>query len=219
MPVEHTPQKNAETQSTPRFRDQLPGNDEDTRDMTETQGTPQQSPDNTGALAPNDEATIETIRVIKLPQSFWREMPARWFTIAENMFALYRITSDETRYRHVIANFDQDMLEVAGDLVDTPPATGKYAVLKARIIGSFAESSEAHIRRLLRGQPMGEERPTLFLQRLRNLSGGQCNDAVMRTLFMEQIPKNVRSILAISQLEDLTLLATQADRVVEAMRP
>lgn len=213
MPVEHTPQRNVET----RLRNQQPSNDEDTRSMAETQETSQRSPDN--ASTSNDEATIETVRIIKLPQPFWRDMPARWFTVAENMFALYRITSDETRYRHVLVNLDQDMLAVAGDIIDTPPVTGKYAALKARIIGSFAESSEARLRRLLRGQPMGEERPTLFLQRLRNLSGGQCNDVVLRTLFLEQLPENVRGILAISQLDDLALLATQADRVVEAMRP
>jgi len=66
---------------------------------------------------------------------------------------------------------------------------------------------------------MGDDKPTVFLQRIRNLAGGQCNDNVLRSLFMEQLPEHVRGILAISQLDDLATLAAQADRIAEVMHP
>jgi len=50
------------------------------------------------------------------------------------------------------------------------------------------------------------------------LAGGQCSDAVLRTLFLEQLPDNVRSILAISEVIDLSKLAFQADKVLDVSK-
>lgn len=162
---------------------------------------------------------IGLIKAVKLPQPFWRDNPSRYFTVVEMTFALHRITSDEAKYRHVIIHLDADLLGIVGDIIDTPPAQGKYEALKKRIIDSLSDSQETRLRRLLRGQAMGDEKPSLFLQRLRNLAGGQCNDSVLRTLFMEQLPEHMRGILAISQLDDLATLAAQADRIKEVSHP
>jgi len=166
-----------------------------------------------------DASTIHEVRTLRLPQPFWRENPARYFTVAEMTFALHRVTSDDTKYRHIIIHLDPDLLGLVGDIIDSPPTVGKYEAIKQRIINSLSESKEAGLRRLIRGQAMGDDKPSVYLQRLRNLAGGQCNDNVLRTLFMEQMPEQVRGILAIGQLEDLTTLAAQADRIIEVTRP
>lgn len=162
---------------------------------------------------------VSVVKAIKLPQSFWRDNPARYFTVAEMTFDLHRITSDQARYRYTVIHLDADLLGIVGDIIDAPPATGKYEALKRRVIDSLSESQETKLRRLLRGQAMGDEKPSVYLQRLRNLAGGQCNDSVLRSLFMEQMPENVRGILAISPLDDLSTMAAQADRIIEVMRP
>lgn len=174
---------------------------------------------NNGSHQPEseDEAHIGSVRTIKLPQPFWRDMPSRWFTVAEASFALNKITSDTTRFRYVILNLDSEMLNVVGDIIDNPPATDKYKTMKERIISSFGESSEARLRRLLRGQPMGDEKPSVYLQRLRNLAGGQCNDHVIRSLFLEQLSDTTRGILAVNEACELNVLAAQSDRIYEAM--
>lgn len=59
------------------------------------------------------------------------------------------------------------------------------------------------------------EKPSNFLQRLRNLASKQCTDAVLRTLFLEQLQNNVRGIIAISKITDLSKLALQADKIIE----
>ena len=66
---------------------------------------------------------------------------------------------------------------------------------------------------------IGDEKPSLFLQRLKNLAGGQCNDNVLKTLFMEQLPDNIRAVLAISEVTDLNKLASQADKVADIVKP
>lgn len=193
---------------------------EGTQDQSQASNPqPQRSTQPLVMLHEDDPPGINSMKAVKLPQPFWRDNPARYFTVAEMTFALHRITSDESKYRYVIIHLDPDLLNIVGDIIDRPPEVNKYETLKARIIDCLSESQETRLRRLLRGQAMGDEKPSVFLQRLRNLAGGQCNDNVLRSLFMEQMPENMRGILAISQLDDLAQLAAQADRIAEVMRP
>lgn len=66
---------------------------------------------------------------------------------------------------------------------------------------------------------MGDEKPSIFLQRLRNLAVGQVTNEILKSIFMEQLPENVRSILEISEVQDLAKLAAQADKIVEVTKP
>ncbi|XP_029680861.1 uncharacterized protein LOC115246283 [Formica exsecta] len=58
----------------------------------------------------------------------------------------------------------------------------------------------------------------MFLQRLQSLATGQCNEEVLKTLFLERLPEPVRAILAVSQ-DNLTDLARQADAICEVTKP
>lgn len=51
------------------------------------------------------------------------------------------------------------------------------------------------------------------------MAAGQVTDEILKSIFMEQLPENVRTILAISEVQDLAKLAAQADKVVEMARP
>ncbi|RLU20852.1 hypothetical protein DMN91_007466 [Ooceraea biroi] len=74
-------------------------------------------------------------------------------------------------------------------------------------------------RRLLGSHELSDEKPSVFLQKLRNLAAGQVTDEILRTIFMEQLPENVRAILAISEVSDLGRLVAQADKVMEVAKP
>jgi len=66
---------------------------------------------------------------------------------------------------------------------------------------------------------IADEKSSYILQKLRNLAEGQCNDAVLKTLFLEQLSDNLRNILAICEDTDLTRLAQLADKVFETSKP
>lgn len=174
---------------------------------------PQQhiAPDNQDAPA----AEINAVRNLKIPP-FWRENPALWFAQVEATFALNNINADATRFRHVITQLDSHTLPAIADIILNPPPVDKYLAIKTRIMSSFAETSESKLRRLLRGLDPTNDKPTLLLQRIRNLADGQVGDALLRTLFLEQLPEYVRGVLVISGDLDLSALARQADKVMEA---
>lgn len=161
------------------------------------------------------QAEVNAVRNLKFPP-FWAGNPALWFAQVEAAFALHNVNGDTTRYRHIITQLDSRTLPAIADIISNPPVADKYLAIKARIMSSFADTTESKLRQLLRGLDPSNDKPTLLLQRIRNLAGGHVGDALLRTLFLEQLPEYVRGVLAISGDIDLSTLAQQADRVMEA---
>lgn len=186
---------------------------------TAAQALPAPPPPPQHPIAPENPhvpaAEVNAIRNLKIPP-FWRENPVLWFAQVEATFALYNINADATRFRHVITQLDSHTLPAIADIIVNPPPAEKYLAIKTRIMNSFAETSESKLRKLLRGLDPTNDKPTLLLQRIRNLADGQVGDALLRTLFLEQLPEYVRGVLVIGGDLDLSTLARQADKVMEA---
>lgn len=165
-----------------------------------------------------EENAIGAFQSIKLPP-FWHDDPQSYFAMAELKFALHRVSSDASKFQHVASNFDAKLVSLCRDLIINPPVNNKYNTLKERILNALSPSQETNFRRLLHGHPLGNEKPTIYLQQLRNLAAGQCNNTLLRTLFLEQMPEDIRHILAIGTATTLDELATQADKMLEFTRP
>lgn len=168
-----------------------------------------------GNLVPVAHGEVNAVHNLKFPP-FWSGNPALWFAQVEAAFALNNVNGDASRYRHLITQLDSRTLPAIEDIIRNPPAVDKYLTVKARNMSIFADSTESKLRKLLRGLDPSNEKPSLLLQRIRNLADGKVGDALLRTLFMEQLPEYVRGVLAISGDIDLTTLAQQADKVMEA---
>lgn len=61
----------------------------------------------------------------------------------------------------------------------------------------------------------GEGKPSLILSRIRNLSQDKCSNEVIKTVFLDQLPDQCRSALALSEVTDLNKLAELANRFLE----
>jgi len=131
---------------------------------------------------------------VRLPP-FWKDNPSLWFAQVEAAFAIHRITGDESKFCYVVLHADQSVLPFVADMITDPPAQDKYLKLKERICTVLGETSATKLRRLLGLHELGDEKPSIFLQRLRNLAVGQVTDEILKSMFMEQLPENVRTIL------------------------
>lgn len=179
-----------------------------------TNNTSDESPTIPSISGDGQNRNIAASSVNKLPP-FWKENPKLWFMQIEAIFGISGITRDETKFQYVIANIDSNFLPHICDILESPPADGsKFAAVKERLIQSFSESQESKLRKLLKNQELGDQKPSHLLQIMKNLASGQLNDAVLKTLFLEQLPEDVRSILTISQVSDISSLALQADKIM-----
>lgn len=105
------------------------------------------------------------------------------------------------------------------DIIVSPPEVDKYETLKDRILSSFSESKESKLRRMLKGQLLGDMKHSHFLQHLKNLSSHQYDEAILQTLFIEQLLQQVTSTLAANGELSLTKLTSRADQIMELQRP
>lgn len=161
------------------------------------------------------DAQINSYRVPKIPP-FWRNDPETWFLQVEATFRISNCKTDRTKADYLISALDSEIVEHVRDLISAdPPATGYYQSLKDRILSSFSISPEARLRQLLKGQTLGDRKPSQLLNHMRKLNDGQCNTAVLRSLFLEQLPESQRTILVAVNEPDLQKVAEIADKIAD----
>ncbi|KZC12503.1 hypothetical protein WN55_04310 [Dufourea novaeangliae] len=162
------------------------------------------------------EKHLDSYRVPKIP-AFFQEDPQLWFIQVESALTAARVTSQKTMADIVVASLSYDQIASVRDILTaSPQPPDLYEQIKTRIISSFSTSAEARLRRLLKGEVLTEGKPSQILTRLRNLNDGSFNNDVISTIFLEQLPAQVRAILAMSRITDPHEFAELADKVMEA---
>ncbi|XP_075163235.1 uncharacterized protein LOC142235863 [Haematobia irritans] len=157
---------------------------------------------------------ISSATSVKIPP-FWKQNPKLWFIQVEAAFKVNRITRSETKYDHIIYNLDLETLEFASDIIMATTFEGcKYEVLKKKLISAFTESDEKKLRHLLLGHAICDQKPSHYLQMMRNAETGHVSESVLRALFYEQMPEKIKIILTGNKgnLE-------QADKIMEQLNP
>ncbi|XP_018802454.1 PREDICTED: uncharacterized protein LOC108977292 [Bactrocera latifrons] len=100
------------------------------------------------------------------------------------------------------------------DIIINPPNSDLYSTLKKRIITQFADSEQNRVKKLLQEQELGDMRPSKLLREMRSLPGSEDNDNILKSIFMSQLPSNMRLIISISN-ELLDKVALLADKICE----
>lgn len=157
----------------------------------------------------------EVCRVgVKVPP-FWPNEPALWFAQLEGQFVLANITSDATKFYHVIANLDYKYVCEVKDVITNPPADNKYEKIKAELISRLSASQEQRVRQLLTHEELGDRKPSQFLRHLRNLAGADVPDEFIRSLWTSRLPSHVQAIIAAQVDLSLDTVAQIVDKIHE----
>ncbi|KXJ75012.1 hypothetical protein RP20_CCG012571 [Aedes albopictus] len=164
--------------------------------------------------APQEAAALAAGVAVKLPD-FWKQDPVMWFAQAEAQFALAGVVRDHTKFYHIVAKIDQSVICHVADLVTNPPNDNKYEAVKTRLISRFQVSAQGRLERLLGDCDLGDMRPTHLLAKMQELAAGlNVTDDLMKMLFLQRMPPNVKAVLAISD-GTIGKLAEMADKMVE----
>ena len=91
--------------------------------------------------------------------------PDVWFAQLKAQFALARINEDKTKFYDVIAQFGNQYIADVLDIIQTPPATGKYEKIKTELIRRLSSSREKKVKQLLNLEELGDCTPSQFLRR------------------------------------------------------
>ncbi|KAB0803738.1 hypothetical protein PPYR_00708 [Photinus pyralis] len=144
------------------------------------------------------EGSANIARVsIKIPP-FWQQNPQLWFVQVESQFITHKITSDNTKYHHVLASIESEVLERISDFVLTPPGSNKYEQLKDKLCREFTDSQERQIKTLLNEFQLGDKKSSQLLREMKELAKGKVEDDFLKTMFLKHLPTQARSILSVS---------------------
>jgi hypothetical protein len=161
-----------------------------------------------------DSTTPEVCRVaVRLPP-FWPERPAVWFAQAEAQFALAGISSEKTKFFHVISQLDHRCVARLEDIITSPPEQSSYNTLKTKLVRRLTPSREHRIRQLLTAEEMGDRKPSEFLRDLRSLVP-EVSDDFLRSIWSSRLPPNIQAMLAFQPGASLDSAALCEDSVSE----
>lgn len=165
----------------------------------------------------SDRRTIASNSMHKLPV-FWSAMPEVWFIQVEQIFCLNRITSDISKYRHVVAVLPQEAMSNVIDLLRNPPDNEKYEKLKDALISRHSKSETKKLEELLKSSEMGDRSPSTFYREMENILGNSSliNPGLLKQLWIRKLPEAVKIFVTSSNIEDITELLVMADKVWDA---
>ena len=167
-----------------------------------------------------DVKPVVTAVALKLPP-FWPNDPALWFAQVEAQFVTRDISAQNTKFAYVIGSLQQDIAQEVRDFIISPPAKNRYDKLREELIKRTSESQQKRLHQLLIAEELGDKKPSQLLRKMRQLLGeSSLEESIMKQLFLQRLPDNVRIILAsTSETEPIERLAELADKIFEVATP
>ena len=136
-------------------------------------------------------------------------------------FSYRRITSQRSRFDHVVASLSPDYATEVRDLL-RPPTDNPYTALKEQLTKRTALSEQRRLQQLFTGEELGDRKPTQLLRKMQQLLGDRpgIDPSFLQELFLQRFPQSVRMVLASTpEGTALSTLAEMADKVMEVAPP
>ena len=151
--------------------------------------------DKTAAASAQQNVTINAASV-KLPE-FIIKNPRLWLIQAEAQFRIAHITSEETKYYHIISRLPAAVLIECEDVVVETYQKDDLNKLKQALLDRYTLSTDQRIKEVLDNirftQP---ELPSAFFRRLMATASGALPYDIILQRFRERLPSNISNAIA-----------------------
>ncbi|OXU17117.1 hypothetical protein TSAR_011011 [Trichomalopsis sarcophagae] len=137
------------------------------------------------------------------------------FRRVEALFKASNITTETTKYTHLISALDEKYATVIDDLLDDPENDGKYTTIKEALMQRISDSDSPRVQKLLAPIQMGDQTPSQLLRTMRTIASDfKVADDLLKTLWLNRLPSDTQRMLeTVSDDRDLKDLAETADRI------
>ena len=134
--------------------------------------------------------------------------------MVENIFSMRKIDSECQRHELLLSSLDlQHLQRVEHRLLDLDPVF-LYSYLKAALVKIFGQTEEHQLHQLLHACESGNCKPTELLAKKRKLLGVKGSPVLLKKLFMDRLPANVKRVLVAGPMDDMDGITRRGDRVL-----
>ena len=155
---------------------------------------PTSTPVQSGSSPSPTQSSVSSFN-LKLPP-FWPNDPTIWFAQVEAQFLTRNITSQKTKYAHVVSSLQPEFAQEIRDILICPPTQNQYDALKKELIRRTSASEQKRLQQLLTAEELGGRKPSQLLRKMKQLLGSnQLEESILRQLFLQRLPTNVQLIL------------------------
>lgn len=147
--------------------------------------------------------------------SFWHGNPKLWFKQAELIMASHRLTSDDSKFNHILKHLNETQSSIVSDIILNPPSANKYKTLKEALIKRSEESEMRRIQTVLQTVEMGNQSPSAFHRQLVHLAGDSSalTEDLIKKLWISRLPSTIGAILIGRETDEISNLYDLADRI------
>lgn len=163
-------------------------------------------------------AVTHTSPFIKLPR-FMENEPQFWFDIVDMKFNIARIYNPVVRFQIAFSALSPKAALLAQDLIHLPWTNVSYSRLKHRVTTCIFALQESRARQLFVNETMGDDKPSVFLERLKTLAGANISKSVLRAVWTSLLePAAIRVHVEVNYDSPLRKAAEIGDRMYEIIK-
>jgi len=130
----------------------------------------------------NPNEPVVNAVAIKLSK-FWPKNVSTWFQRVEGQFRIAKITTEQTKFDHLLQVLDEDVADKVIDVLDNLPEENKYTALKEEILRRCTPTPFDRAQKLLALQPLGDGDPEKLQTEIERLCRGIDIEMVKRPYF------------------------------------
>ncbi|XP_064479110.1 uncharacterized protein LOC135392325 [Ornithodoros turicata] len=137
-------------------------------------------------------------------------------------FQLSDISSEFTKYRHIVAALPPEIAIEVADVLQAPPQENHFTNLKSAILDRTTLTGRKRLQQLLNAEELGDRRPSQLQRSMESLLGDRAptfDAQMLRELFLQCLPTQAQMILTAASSLPLDDLAQQADEIMEVVGP
>ena len=161
-----------------------------------------------------DSAEMRSGRTVRFT-NFVRTEATGWFNVFETILAAKGITSDIEKFEILTSHLPSDIVRAIPGLYQELPADAMYETLKNELLEHHAVTERKKLETLFKSVPMGNRRPSAFLQEMTAQAGSRIPTNVIIELWRAGLPKYIRCAI----VDDSNDRApAHADRVFDILK-